>query len=352
MSGRPAPSNERPMSIRSTLRICSRVRSVIHRVWPPKPKPLILTYHRIADEPVDYFQLAVSPAYFEEQLHVLRRTRHPIPLAHFVRDLVAGTLPTNAVALTLDDGYVDNLLAGKPRLAAADVPATVFLATGYIGRPERFWWDELARLILLEPGPQSFEVVVHGESMQFDFGTESPAREDGTTRAALLSTRRAVLWTLRQALRILEDEERRAIMAKIRSIFAGRDYHSQLGRAMTSEEVRALVADGLVTVGAHTVTHPVLAGLGATACQREVAESKLACEALIGAPVVSFAYPYGDFDAQAREKVKNAGFDFACSTRHGPAVATSDNFALPRIRVCNWDGDAFERALHSASAAG
>ncbi len=277
------------MSIRSTLRIRSRVRSVIHRVWPPKPKPLILTYHRIADEPVDYFRLAVSPAHFEEQLRVLRRARHPIPLAHFVRDLVAGTLPTNAVALTLDDGYVDNLVAGKPRLTAADVPATAFLATGYIGRPEAFWWDELARLILLEPGPQSFEVVIHGKTMQFDFGTESPARKDGTTRTALLSTRQAALWTLRQALRIR---------------------------------------------------------------QREIAESKLACEALIGAPVAGFAYPYGEFDAQAREKVRSAGFNFACSTRHGPAIATSDNFALPRIHVRNWDGDAFEQALHSASAAG
>src|SRR5258708_40329255 len=98
------------MSIRSTLRIRSRVRSVIHRVWPPKPKPLILTYHRIADEPVDYFRLAVSPAHFEEQLRVLRRARHPIPLAHFVRDLVAGTPPTNSVGFALVDGYADKLL--------------------------------------------------------------------------------------------------------------------------------------------------------------------------------------------------------------------------------------------------
>jgi peptidoglycan/xylan/chitin deacetylase (PgdA/CDA1 family) len=340
------------MSIRSGLKIRSRLRSIVHRVWPPKPRPLILTYHRIADEPIDYFRLAVSPACFEEQLHVLRRTRYPLPLAHFIRDLAAGTLPPNAVALTFDDGYVDNLVAGKPRLAAADVPATVFLATGYIDRPERFWWDELARLILLETGPQRFAIVVRGEAMQFDFGTETPAREDGTTRAARLTRRHAALWKLRQALRPLEDEERRSIMVEVRSIFAGRDYRSSLGRAMTGEEVRALVTDGLVTIGAHTVTHPVLSGLEAAACYREITESKHACEVLIGAPVVSFAYPYGDFDAKAREAVKTAGFTFACSSRHGPAVATCDVFALPRILVSNWGGDAFERALHSASAAG
>lgn len=308
-------------------------------------------YHHIADKPVDYFCLAVSPARFEEQLDVLRGTRHPLPLTDFVRNLMAGTLPPNAVALTFDDGYVDNLVAAKPRLAATDIPATVFLTTGYIDSPEGFWWDELARLILLENGPQGFELVVRGESMQFDFGTEYPAREDGTTPAASLTRRGAALWTLRQALRPLEDEERRLIMVKLRSIFATRDDHACAcrGRVMTGDEVRALVADGLVTIGAHTVTHPVLAGLGAADCHREITESKLACEALIGAPVAAFAYPYGDFDAKAREEVRTAGFIFACSARRRPASATSDVFALPRIPVSNWDGDAFERALRSVS---
>ncbi len=144
------------MSIRSRLRVRTRLRSIAHRIWPPKPKPLILMYHRIADDPVDHWRLAVSPARFEQQLDVLRRTRHPLPLTDFVRGLMAGSLPPNAVALTFDDGYVDNLVAGKPRLAAADVPATVFLTTGFVDRPDGFWWDELARLILLENGRSEF----------------------------------------------------------------------------------------------------------------------------------------------------------------------------------------------------
>jgi peptidoglycan/xylan/chitin deacetylase (PgdA/CDA1 family) len=304
-------------------------------------------YHRIADDPVDYFRLAVSPARFEEHLRVIRRTRHPLSLTHFVHDLVAGTLPTDAVALTFDDGYVDNLVSGKPRLEAADIPATVFLATGYIDRCDAFWWDELATLILLENGPHRFELIVRGKSLELDFGGEPPAREDGTTPTVSLKKRRAALWALRQALRLLDEEERRLIMVKLRLIFAGRDRRAKLGRAMTAEEVRALVTDGLVSIGAHTVTHPVLSELGAAACHREITKSKLACEALTGAPVTAFAYPYGDFDAEARDAVKNAGFTFACSTRHGPASASSDMFALPRVHVANWNGDEFEEALRS-----
>jgi hypothetical protein len=94
--------------------------------------------------------------------------------------------------------------------------------------------------------------------------------------------------------------------------------------------------------------HPVLTGLDATACYREILESKLACEALIDGPVFSFANPYGDFDAKTREAVKIAGFIFACSIERGPVANTYDLFALPRIHIANWDGDVFERALQSA----
>jgi peptidoglycan/xylan/chitin deacetylase (PgdA/CDA1 family) len=338
------------MSIRSRLRVRTRLRSVAHRIWPPDPKPLILMYHRIADDPVDHWGLAVSPVRFEEQLQVLRRARRPLPLADFVRDLMAGTLSPNAVALTFDDGYVDNLAAGKPRLAAADVPATVFLTTGFVGRSDGFWWDELARRILLENGPRSFELVVRGETLHFEIGSESPARENGNLNSASLARRRATIHNIWQAIRRLEEDERELAMAQLRSIFSGPKYQAWPDRVMTAEEVRTLVTGGLVTVGAHTVSHPLLAGMNDVACEREITESKLACEALIGAPVTSFAYPYGDFDAQARKAVKTAGFTFACAARGGPAYATSDAFALPRIQVLNWDGGTFERALRSASA--
>ena len=187
--------------------------------------------------------------------------------------------------------------------------------------------------------------------MYFDFRAESPAREDAAAPLASLKRRRAALWTIWQTLRRLEDDERGVAIVTLRSILAGRDYRARLGRAMTGDEVLTLVTDGLVTIGAHTVTHPVLSELGAAACHREITESKLACETLIGAPVGAFAYPFGDFDTEAREAVMAAGFTLACSAQRGPAITTSDVFGLPRIYVPNLDGDAFEQTIRSASAA-
>ena len=338
------------MSLRSRLRIRTRLRSAVRYIRPPKPKPLILIYHRIAEPPpADPWGLSVSPAHFLEQLQVLRRIRQSFPLVEFVRSLIAGTLPSNAVALTLDDGYVDNLISCKPLLEATDTPATVFLATGYIGCPEPFWWDELATLILTEASSQRFEFVIHDELMRFDFRTAS----DGDGKLPNLDTpanrRHAAMWTIWEALRRLDHEERRSEMAKLRSAFAANDDRTSLGRAMTENEVRTIASDGLVTIGAHTVTHPVLSRLESSACYREITASKLACEALIGRSVAAFAYPYGDFNAEVHEAVRAADFSLACATRRVPASVTSDVFALPRIHIPNIGGDAFEKALQTAS---
>jgi peptidoglycan/xylan/chitin deacetylase (PgdA/CDA1 family) len=267
------------------MNLARKLHSVFTRIWPAKPMPLILMYHRIANDPIDNWDLAVSPDNFEQQLDVLRRTRRPLPLADFVSNLISGTLPSDAVAVTFDDGYVDNLLDGKPRLDAADVPATVFLATGYSNRP--FWWDELSRLVLTGQGRKKFELVVNGKST--------------------LNARKAVLATIWEALRLADDTERQRAITQLGSIIVNRNDVEDGPRGMTSEEVRELVSDGLVTIGAHTVTHPLLRTLSDFALNYEIAESKLHCEALVDREVNGFSYPHGDFNVDVQKAVSASG---------------------------------------------
>lgn len=332
------------------MRLRGSLHSIIHRFWPPEPKPLILMYHRIAEEPNDPWALAVTPAHFEEQLLVLRRTRHLLPLMDFIRQLKHGTLPAHSAAVTFDDGYADNLIAAKPRLAAADVPATVFLITGYLDRPEQFWWDELAALVLQEKGAQKFELSVGGHTMHFDLRGRHRARDAGKWRAGRVpvTRRQEAYLQLWQTLRDLDEPARQAVMSELRA-FAGADLHAEWSRAMTRQEVLALIGDGLITIGSHTVTHPILTGLGIACCTNEIMESKRACEALSGAQVSGFTYPHGKFDPTVRSVVESAGFAYACSTRYGPVTSASDVLALPRLHVLDWNGDSFERALRSAS---
>jgi peptidoglycan/xylan/chitin deacetylase (PgdA/CDA1 family) len=118
---------------------------------------------------------------------------------------------------------------------------------------------------------------------------------------------------------------------------------------MTHSEVRRLVDGGLITVGAHTATHSSLPCLERTVREREIIESKRACEELIGKHISGFSYPYGELSAEVQRQVKVAGFAYAVSTSHAHITLRSDRFALPRIQVLNWDGDSFDAALRATA---
>jgi|SRR5579883_2043241 len=310
-------------------------------------QPLILMYHRVADDPVDYWKLAVSPAHFEEQLSVLRRSYHPLPLVEFVDRLVAGTLPPNAVALTFDDGYVDNLTAALPRLEAADVPATVFIATGFIDQPEPFWWDELANLILCASGAERFELLLDDKVISVDLPPD--ADTDGPAAPPQLQHKRAAaLEAIYQPIRRQSVAGRLSTMAKLRAVFGIHNDPASLGRPMTSGEIQALVKSGLIAIGGHSVTHPILPELQSRLRQQEMIESKRRCEAIVAAPIAAFAYPFGEYNAAICEETRDAGFSFACSTGRGSTISASDLFALRRTFVTDLDGDAFAHRLRCA----
>src|SRR5687768_13528618 len=107
---------------------------------------LILSYHRVVETSQDPYAISVTPQHFAQQLQILRQYAHPMPLGELVQALQEGDVPPRAVAITIDDGYVDNLYNVKPLLEHYQIPATTFIATGYMGR--EFWWDELARILL------------------------------------------------------------------------------------------------------------------------------------------------------------------------------------------------------------
>src|ERR1700694_4545037 len=115
------------------------------------PGAVILLYHRVTELAVDPHRLAVSPAHFQEHLDVIRRVGVPCSLRDLTERMRHGRSIRRAVVVTFDDGYADNLENGVPLLERYDVPATVFAASGQVGRPREFAWDELSRSLLEGP---------------------------------------------------------------------------------------------------------------------------------------------------------------------------------------------------------
>ncbi|MCF5880456.1 polysaccharide deacetylase family protein [Aeromonas veronii] len=102
---------------------------------------------------------------------------------------------------------------------------------------------------------------------------------------------------------------------------------------MSGEQVKALAASGHVEIGGHTLTHPRLSQLTAEQQAHEIQENKRQLEALLGHPLLSFAYPYGDMNESAKEQAITAGYRFAVATNSGPKAMHQDPFQIRRIAI-------------------
>lgn len=321
------------------------------------PRALVLLYHRIAEADTDPWQLAVTPRHFAEHLQVLRQFARPLSLQTLSSGLRKGRLPRRAIVVTFDDGYADNFFNAKPLLEAHEVPATVFVTTGYSRADREFWWDELERLFL-QPGvlPEALRLDVNGRGhdWRLDAGSdydEALYRRHLGWRAWQEETptpRHALYRTLWQLMHPLSDDERqeirKALLAWAGASASARPTH----RAMAPEEIIELAQGGLIEVGCHTVTHPQLSALNLKAQRDEITRGKGELEAMLGGRVSSFAYPYGrecDYTRETVALVREAGFDCACSTLPAPVTRGADPFQLPRLQVQDMNGEAFARLL-------
>jgi peptidoglycan/xylan/chitin deacetylase (PgdA/CDA1 family) len=306
-------------------------------------------YHRVAEPVCDPWELAVSLEHFDQQMRALRQVRRPISMRQLVDGLRLCELPEQAVAVTFDDGYVDNLVNAKPILERHGIPATIFLATGELGQTHEYWWDELARLILQSQDKVDAAVSICDERIPITLTSrDGPAARRDCWRASESPRRdREHLYlSLWGRFRILTPADRGDVLRQLRIIFASgspdpRDF------PMSEDEVRALTDGGTFSVGAHTVSHPLLSSLSPEERAREIQQSKTECEALMGVPIEGFAYPYGDCDPAIQGSVADAGYHWACSTRSDRVDSSAfDPFELPRMQVCDWNVLQFKRWLN------
>ena len=314
-------------------RLISKMRAAIR---PRRPRPVILMYHRVAVARHDPWGLAVDPERFEEQIAYLKHHRTPMSVGELVDRLRSKTLPADAVAVTFDDGYRDNLVNAKPVLARHGVPTTLFLATGFINQDTPFWWDELATMILASTQTIRDQQVWAGEATTLEWGEAERSDIAGGWRVSdeTRTARQNAYLAIWRKLQRVTAAERDIAMNSLRCHLG--TTHDPLGKPMSSDEIGAFLSDGLVELGAHTVTHPALTFLSRLESRREIEDSGLRCRALATKCVNGFAYPYGDMSSEVRSDVARLGFSWACSTEGGFVDGKQlDIYALPRVAVPN-----------------
>ncbi|MEA2258819.1 MAG: hypothetical protein QOJ51_1644 [Acidobacteriaceae bacterium] len=311
---------------------------------------MILVYHRVAEANVDPWALGVSPAHFAQHLQVLNTIANPVSLRYLLSARSDRELPPRPVCITFDDGYADNLYAARPALEVYRVPATVYVTTGYLDVPENLWWDELAKLIL-DPASRQEELSLNLNGQHYAYTFLPQAGEPGALDPhgkwkawePAPGTRQSAYVAIYRMLLKLSNTEREEALEQLRG-GATRYVDRRQHRCLTTNELCELASGDLVEIGAHTLTHPVLAELPLDQQEQEIGESKRWLEALIGQEVTSFAYPYGKkhhYSRQTVEAVRAEGFACACSNFGGLVTRSSDRFALPRFQPMDWDGDHF-----------
>jgi peptidoglycan/xylan/chitin deacetylase (PgdA/CDA1 family) len=102
---------------------------------------------------------------------------------------------------------------------------------------------------------------------------------------------------------------------------------------LSTDDMRELVASGLIELQPHTRSHPRLAELATEEARSEVVSSMLDMQAMLGLPCNIFAYPYGSYSRETDRIVRESGFTAACTVREGTVSGSSDPYLLPRVSI-------------------
>ena len=298
------------------------------------PPLVVLIYHRVIELPADPQMLAVHPVRFAAQLQALKQH---FDILRFDEDWGRRRRP--AVVITFDDGYADNLLHALPLLEAQNLPATFFIATGYIGAGREFWWDEIERLLLgAGTGPR--------------LRTLGPIALERAFDLADRGDRQSLYEQLHPRLKKLDIDGREAALQALRTASAGvpavRDTH----RVMDLDELRRMAASDLATLGAHTVWHQPLSSLPPPLQRTEIDRSRAMLQDWTGLQVRTFSYPFGNHDDYSAHTValcRELGFARVAANHPAVVRQATDPMQIPRFLVRDWAADELLRRLRRFS---
>ena len=279
--------------------------------------PLIMMYHGVTRRPraglANCEGKHVGVARFAEQLRFLQRHRRIVPLDELVDGVVAGRDMRQTVAITFDDGYENNVTEAAPVLADLKLPATFFLATGYVDAGRWMWVDRLESAL-----DRTDQKTLALEGL----GTVS------------LDDKRAALGAIK---RFAKQQPESAVPRLVTEVDAqcggGAEAPDGDYRFMTWAQARALKQSGF-PIGAHTVNHPILSRVDLPQGEREMLESRDTIRREVGACSEVFCYPNGKASDYTPEVMACAArhFSAALATNRGPARA-DERYQLRRIGV-------------------
>lgn len=295
----------------------------------------ILTYHRITSPEVYSVPLQpgmyVRPKTFEMQIRYLKDHCRVVPLSSLVQSILEGReVEQRTVAITFDDGWHDNYENAFPMLREAELPATIFLATSFIGTREMFWTDRVAQTLASLRGAQQYREQILGR-----------IREKFPPRATLRDTVEIMLSTgnettshldnLLEELKRVPPNERKAVVNEL--YFLAKEFTTMKSERvfMNWDEVVEMSRFDF-TFGSHTHHHHRLTELNEAQLRDELVESYQELRAHGLKPPPTFCYPGGYYNDLTQRALRSEKIPSALTTeRH--SVLDGEPPLLGRVHI-------------------
>lgn len=300
-------------------------------------RSLVLMYHRIINTDTDLWDLTVSPQNFEEHLQVLK-DYDVVPSSALESILTKkNRLPKKTVAITFDDGYIDNYVNAKPLLETYHMPASFFITTESIKKQQEYWWDTLER-ICLQTNPLPKQLILnHPEAISWKIG--NPCHTENDTLSPL-----NLYFKLCELTRKMSSNKQKVFIESLKTWASNTEDRLDY-LTMQEHELLDLKSNPLFTIGAHTVTHPFLPNFSYDYQKNEIAESVEFLEDLTKDKVKYLAYPHGGHNEWTLDILSELGLKLAFTTNKGCFNSHSHPYTIPRLQVKNWDGKTFSSKL-------
>ena len=290
------------------------------------PAAVILTYHSVRDEPetdADWIGPGITHAtkVFARHMELIARQFNPVSLEEILLFLEGRKkLPRWAVAVTFDDGFLDNLEVAAPVLERFSIPAAFYLTVGLMGQPDAPWYSRVRHAFMT-----THCKTWRSSRLHRTWDISDPSARDS-----------ALVGAYEMCAPLVADTQQSAVSAIEREL----EVESALPRhrfMMNWEEAKALSSAGHV-VGSHTVTHPNIAHVSQDAALRaELFESKRQMEEHLHGPVTHFSYPHPALKPQWSDRTlamtREAGYTAAVTTTSGPVRMGANPLLLSRINA-------------------
>lgn len=232
--------------------------------------------------------------------------------------LIGASESRSRIAITVDDGYIDFYEQLYPILCRYNIPACVYVVSGF---PDDQCFDSYGTLAHFVEQNRSHQFDLEGKFYNLSFDTFDEKKT-------------ALLYLDEVVEKLITNTDMMSAFSLIKIPLNGGD---RKRLTLSWQLLKELSISPLITIGSHSVTHPRLTKVSPARALSELLGSKVRLEQQIGCRIDHFAFPYGDYNSAIANLAKQVNYKSAATVEPGHIDATStDIYSLPRIWMdCN-----------------